>query len=360
MRLRFVQTELSPLLATLGTLLSLLIGVLSWYFIERPFRRKEAFDRSRIFRYSAVSVFFSLSIAGAVYFSDGIPRRVVPEALAFEETSTDIDPLRDRCRGQEDDPSCHFGGRDSAPVSFALWGDSHAAAFRPALEEAMNGSGKKGTLLWLGVCPPLLGARRVDDLGVEECTAFRERAIGFLADPDSSIDTVFLSALWPTAATSSPPEVGGPDGYLIEDDQSGGLGSEENRRVFVRSLQRTIEKLRAAHKSVVIIGGVPVIGWDVPIILALSAQHRVSLPRLPSRRETENQHEFVDGVFVGMAQQDGVNFVPVWDLMCPEHCLITAQNRALYSDHNHLSFYGAKQFLGAAMKPRFESSGDLR
>jgi peptidoglycan/LPS O-acetylase OafA/YrhL len=357
MRIRLVQTELSPLLATVGTLLSLLIAVLSWHFIERPFRRREAFDRSSIFRYSAISVFFSLSIAGAVYFSDGIPRRVVPEALAFEEASTDIDPVRDRCGGQVDDPSCHFGGPDDAPVSFALWGDSHAAAFRPALEEAMNGSGKKGTLLWLGACPPLLGARNVRLLGVEECTAFRERAIDFLTDRDSSIDTVFLSAQWPTAATSFLPGVDGAHIHLMEDDQSEDLGPAENKRVFIRSLKTTIERLQAAHKNVVLVGGIPIVGWDVPTILALNAQHGVGLPQTLSRRETEKQHDFVDRAFIEMARQDGVTFVPVWNLICSDHCLITAENRALYSDAGHLSLFGAKGFLGPALKPGFESSG---
>jgi hypothetical protein len=71
----------------------------------------------------------------------------------------------------------------------------------------------------------------------------------------------------------------------------------------------------------------------------------------------EQRHGFVDSAFTAMAQRDGVTFVPVWDLMCPKYCLITAENRALYSDRTHISLYGAKRFLGAALKPRFYSSG---
>jgi len=358
MRLRFAQTELSPALAAMGTVLSFCIAVLSWHFIERPFRRKDAFDQSRIFRYSAASVLLSLSVAGAVRFSGGIPVRVTPEALALEEASEDIDPFRARCRGQVSDPACQFGGDDAAPVSFALWGDSHGAAFRPALEEVMKGSGRRGTLLWLGGCPPLLGARRVNELGVEECTAFRERAIDFLTNSDGPIETVFLSARWSAYATAILAEPGGPYVHLIEDSESVELGPEENRRVFIRSLKRTIETLRAAHVTVVLVGGVPEVGWDVPKILALSVQHQVTLPRLPSRSETEKKHAVVDRVFNDMAQQDGVTFIPVWSALCPEHCLITDDNRPIYSDGHHLSLFGAKRVLGVALKQKFESSGN--
>lgn len=357
MRLRFVQTELSPLLATIGTLLSFLIAIVSWYFVERPFRRKEAFDRSRIFRYSGVSVLLSVSIAAAAYFSGGLPGRVDPEIFAFEEAAEDIDPFRARCRGQVNNPSCHFGEQDSAPVSFALWGDSHAAALRPALEEAMSGTGKKGTLLWLGGCPPLLGARTVDALGVKECREFRERAMDFLTGPDSSIDTVFLSARWLTAATGKLAELGDSYVHLIEDGESEELGPEENKRVFVRSLQHTVQELRAAGKSVVLIGGAPDVGWHVPVVLALSAQHRTDLPRPVSRLEAAKKHEFVDRAFDEVARQDGVIFVEIWSLFCAEHCLTTAENRPIYSDTHHLSFFGAKQFLGPALQQQFESVG---
>jgi hypothetical protein len=125
--------------------------------------------------------------------------------------------------------------------------------------------------------------------------------------------------------------------------------------VFVRSLKRTIERLRAADKNVVVIGGVPRVGWDVPIVLGLCAQHRVSIPEPPSRRQIERQHEFVDRAFTDVAEQDGVSFIPISNLLCSKNCLITAENRPLYSDHNHLSLFGARRFLGPALRSEFRT-----
>ena len=359
LRLRFVQTQLSPDLSTLGTLFSFVLAGVCWRLVETPFRRKDTFDRSRIFRYSGTSVLLVISIAAAVFISAGIPTRVSPEVLAFEKATEDVDPLRDPCRGRVNEPTCGFGGNDADPISFALWGDSHAAAFRPALEEVMKGSGRRGTLLWLGGCAPLLGTRTANELGVDECTEYRERVVDFLTDPDNSIGAVFLSARWSVYATGILTEVGGSYVQLIEDDQSQELGPQENRRVFTRALKRTVDTLRAAHKEIVIVGDVPAVGWDVPTILALSAQHHADLPRPMSRRETEEKHDFVDRVFLEMAKQGDITFVPVWDLLCSGHCLIVIDNRPIYSDDGHLSLFGAQSFLGPALKPRFESIGIL-
>lgn len=356
-RLRFVETELSPGFATLAIVVSLCAAVLSWRFVERPFRRKQVFGRKRIFQYSAVSVVVALVIAGSIRMSNGFPGRVAEEALAFEGAAKDIDPWRARCRGRVNDRGCDFGGQEAATPTFVLWGDSHAAALRPAIEAATSGSLARGALVWESGCPPLIGATKVDDPDFEECRVFRERAMQFLTDPDSTIETVFLSARWLAAATGILPEVGGSFVHLIKDDQSADLGSEENARVFVRSLQGTVERLRAADKNVVLIGGVPEVGWNVPTILALGAQHGVDLPEPASRQQTEERQAFVDRSFRDMAQQDGVSFVPVWDLLCPGRCLITHDDRALYSDDDHLSLFGAQQFLGPALKERFESSG---
>ena len=357
MRLRFGLTTLTPELTALTVLLSLIAAIVSWRFIERPFRRKQAFDRRRIFQYSGVSVFGVLLVAAFIRFSDGVPTRVLPEAFAYEQAAQDVDPMRALCRGEVNEPRCHFGGDDDTPLTFALWGDSHAAALRPALEEAMKSQSQRGTLMWASGCPPLLGATKVDSSDSEQCRSFRERAMEFLVGPDNAVDTVFLSARWLAAATGVLPEVGGSFVHLIQDDSSESLSSEENGRVFERSLRRTVERLRAAEKHVVLLGGVPEVGWDVPTVLALSAQHEVALPQLTSRSQAEEEQRRVDRLFRQLARRTGVSFVPIWDLMCPERCLITHNDRALYSDDDHLSLYGARTFVGPALKERLGASG---
>lgn len=357
MRLRFAQTGLTPDAAALGTVLSVGIAILSWRFVEQPFRRKGVSSRNAVFRLSAAAVGFSLVVTGVIYFFDGFPEHAVPEALAFERASKDVDPVRMPCHGEIDSASCEFGSQDATPTTYALWGDSHAAAFRPALEEAMSGSGRRGTLIWLGGCPPLLGLEKVGEPDVEECDAFRQRAVDFLSEPGNSIKTVFLSGRWLTVATGVSAEVGGSFVQLTKDAESESLGPEENRRVFIRSLNRTIEALLAGGKDIVLIGGVPDIGWDVPTVLALSAQHHRGVPRVASRRESEATHAAVDRVFAEAAQRDGVMFIPIWPLLCPKDCLILVHNRAIYSDDDHLSLYGARRFLGPSLKQAFEATG---
>ncbi|HBE92443.1 MAG TPA: hypothetical protein DDW55_07915 [Gammaproteobacteria bacterium] len=358
LRLWFAQTHLAGELVTTGIVLSFGVATLSWMFIEKPFRRKRAFTKLKIFQYSAISVFASASIAGAIYITGGLPDRITPEALAIVASSNDIDPYRDKCAGRIQSPSCTFGDDAPNPITFVLWGDSHAGAFRPALETAMSGSGRKGRLIWRGGCAPLLGVENVADIkNSEQCNVFRIRVLKLLTDPANKIETVFLSSRWLVTATGITPEIGSSYIDLIRDDESKHLGPEENKRVFVRSLARTIDSLRAANKKVVLVGDVPEVGWSVPHILALSAQHGANAPESISRHEAALKYQFIDNVFREFASQDGVEFLPVWDLLCQDNCLITAENHALYSDDDHLSYYGAKYFLGPLMKEQMQAVG---
>src|SRR5690606_7602756 len=54
MRLKTVG-EPSTQAFVLAVLLTLLLGYLSWRYVERPFRDKQRFSRSQIFTYSALS-----------------------------------------------------------------------------------------------------------------------------------------------------------------------------------------------------------------------------------------------------------------------------------------------------------------
>lgn len=356
MRLRLAQTELEADTAALGVILTFLLAIVVWYFVEQPFRNKRWLGRPAILRLSAGSIAAGVVASSAVSCADGLPGRVAPKALALERASEDVDLLARSCIAEIGDPACEFGAQDSTPVTFALWGDSHAAMLRPAIEEAMRETGRRGTLLWRPGCEPTLGLEKLNDPDAKECRAFRERALSLLTKPENGVRTVFLSGRWLPLATGRSASVGGSFVQLVRDSDSMELGMEENRRVFSRSLRRTVEALRAYDIEVVLLGGAPDIGWDVPTVLALSAMHDVQVPRLASWHETKEAHAFADAVFWFAAQHDGVRFVPVWPLLCENACPISVQERAVYSDDDHLSFYAAKELLGPKLRRSLETA----
>lgn len=118
-------------------------------------------------------------------------------------------------------------------------------------------------------------------------------------------------------------------------------------------LHRIIESVTAARKRIVLVGGVPIVGWDVPTVLALSKLHGVDLPKPIFREQLAGREKLADEMLAKLSQQPDIVFVPVWDLLCPAECIITSDGRPLYSNDDHLSAFGAGTFLGPPVRDRF-------
>src|SRR5690606_13409821 len=119
-----------------------------------------------------------------IIVTHGLPSRLKAETAQLLSASADIDPLRSPCsafshKGRS--VECRFG-HPSAPVSFVVLGDSHAAAVRGAFDNSAAFSGRAGTLWWTGACPFLLDARKHPQQDFANCELFRQQALKALND----------------------------------------------------------------------------------------------------------------------------------------------------------------------------------
>lgn len=358
MRLRFAQAELDPPMAMAGLALSFLMASLSWYFVEQPFRRGGALSRKTIFRLAAASL-AAPALAGFTLSASGFQlRELSASATQFAAGANDTDPYRTRCRAGTVG-TCAFGGTPGTPLTYAIWGDSHAAAMRPAIETALAETGRRGTLLWNGACAPLVGAATLNGMATSRrCNSYRSEVIKYLAAPDNGIDIVFLDARWTFSLTGDTNETGGTFIHLFRDAQTKTPSAAENRNVFRRSLRRTIETLVAGGKTIVIIGEVPEAGWDVPSILALAAQNRAPTPAL-SREQVDRRQGEAEALLKTFARPPRIFFIPVKGILCSPTCRVQEKGRVLYSDDDHISVYAARNIVGPALKRRFSEAGIL-
>ena len=139
-RNRLFTVELEPMWQVMTVLASLVAGWVSWRFIERPFRvpvRAGGMGQGRIFALSGAGMAVLGGMAGALALTDGIATWRFDEKeravlASLEEAYTPIQG----CFGRlAPDQLCVFGTDDPhIPVSWVLWGDSHAATFLPAFE----------------------------------------------------------------------------------------------------------------------------------------------------------------------------------------------------------------------------------
>ncbi|MCK0152847.1 acyltransferase [Alcanivorax sp. S6407] len=335
-------------LAVLGLLLSFLIGWASWRYVESPFRRKDGGKmKSRVKGLLIVSAGL-VSISFVSIFYQGFPERLNDSARKALAAAEDVDPFRAKCSGLKKVGECRFGDPD-LPVTYAVIGDSHAAAIRPAIEASGLMDGRAGTLFWSGGCPLLDGARRFDGHRSDECAEFKDKVWDTL-EREKSIDTVFLGGRWPALLTGTLPESGGSNQVYLQDDYSVSISDDENFKVFARSLKRTLERLSHNRIDVVIIGSVPEPGFHVPHVSALARYLGLDYPGGIYRDEVSQRAGMADRFISGLLPSS-VSFISVWQGFCDDViCDIEREGVPIYYDDDHLSNSAAVKVVAPLIK----------
>jgi peptidoglycan/LPS O-acetylase OafA/YrhL len=339
----YLMRELSDV-QTLGALvLSGLLASLSWYYVELPCRRTRGIPRRLVFGSAAVTTAVSAAAGLCVYLSLGLPQRLPPDVRRLAMGAGDSDVGQSTCDGKTpqailDGQACTIGDTLKAgPASFALLGDSLAVALLPAIERDAEDAHRKGVILTKGGCLPLLGARLYDDYHAD-CPRFNAASMQFLRGHPEISDVVIV-ARWTIAAAGT--DGVSRTGVWLTDEYSSTSSYNENKRVFVRALDRTIRKLEP--HQVFLVAGYPEPLFDVPMVEALAKYlHQPATAEL-SRHAFDQRQAFVnDTLRQAAARYPWVRVLDLSRYLCDGNgCPVTRDGRSLYADEVHLSRYGA-------------------
>ena len=348
------SVDLDPLMVVLALVLMFAGAILSWRYVERPFRNRQKIRRRSIFALSAVVGVLLLGAAASTVISDGMPERLDERSQMLWAGANDMEKNRKRCSGKvPGDPLCRLG--EPLPATVLLWGDSHAGALMSAVEGALAVQGKGAWLATHGACPPLLGIRRLDAETWRSCVAFNEAVIAMLEQDRGEIDTVILAGRWAFTATGERmgDEAGGP-GVLAPVDGAAPAGldlAEANQELMRSGLGETVARLTDAGLRVIILGGVPEIGWHVPRRLTSWAWHGGDMPVAPTLDEVEQRNASADAILKDVAQDHDAVLVPLAPLLCQPECIVMDEGRPVYVDGHHLSLYGEEVILAPRLAP---------
>lgn len=114
---------------TAGIILSIILGWLSYTYIENPTRKKLSnlsMVKAYFLWFLSISILSLISIM--IFKFDGVKNRFSNEINNISNTINDINPRRDECLGKQDDSQlkkCTYG---DGPLSLIVVGDSHASA----------------------------------------------------------------------------------------------------------------------------------------------------------------------------------------------------------------------------------------
>ncbi len=330
--------------------LALILAVLSWRFVEQPFRRGSTDRPWRRLGLMLLPLLAPIAVGALLFFSHGLPGRLTPTAKALADLEeTDVNPARKACfenarKAKLED--CRFGatlGEEGDDV--LVWGDSHADALTPGVVAWAAARGWSVREVARGGCPPLVGVsvRMISGFKLE-CEAAADQALARIT-ADKRLKLVVLSARWPLYRDAPPfYDVNSPRVTM----QTGG-----RRTSLGAPLGRTLSAIaqRRPDLRVLIVGPFPELTLGAPECLAQSAQ--LGLPRgrcasvvadLPLSRALPAE----DALRAAVQDRRHVAVVFPSETLCRNgRCLAMMDGEPIYFDDDHLSASGARRLVPA-------------
>jgi peptidoglycan/LPS O-acetylase OafA/YrhL len=319
---------------------SFLCAVVSWRYVERPFRkppviapaaaadpsptrrilRPRASGWRTIGRLGLVPGLAFAALALGVRLADGLPARLDPHVAQLSRSVDSVSPLRAGCHLAPRDgfalppaENC-TDGADVAPTAI-LWGDSHAEHYASTLAALGREAGFAFRHMSKSACPPLANAGFVDEPPIYRgnCEAFNDEVLS-LIEADPTITDVWLASFWPF--------------------NLGAIGRDP--AALAGRLAETVARIEAMGRRVHVFGVIPVFPFEAGGCVVRQA-------RFPSSEidcsldpgEVEAVRE-LDAVLAAAA---GSAYIPMLPLICPKGaaCTPLVGGTAAFADHHHLT-----------------------
>jgi peptidoglycan/LPS O-acetylase OafA/YrhL len=319
---------------------SVILAIVSWRYVEQPFRRATLGSRSAIGIALAASAALACALSPIV-LARGFPIRIAPQMAALASIGImwewkcpqylDIGllPYPDRSSG----PTCIVGPSWQTATHHALvWGDSNAEAILPLLNVAARRANTSAALV--NRCATVIGGAFQVHFPLAPthnsyCIESRKAALRLLSSNSPSIDLVVIASSWTIL-----PE------YLVR------AGSNEHSRslglgLLREGLDELIPQIEAPSRRVVLFADVP--KWPVapiPCVLAGSG-----LLRRPcgfdacsiARADVDRYEKPVHDVLRQAAAAHGVISYSPEDYLCgSSSCPTYFSGEFLYMDGDHL------------------------
>jgi peptidoglycan/LPS O-acetylase OafA/YrhL len=293
---------------------SMILATVSWWFVERPFRRGPLRMPARpLFLSAAVATVTICSISIVTLLLDGVPSRFSPaeiQAASYLNYDPGSDYREGTCfindgRGQADLKGDICLKQVRGRKNVLLFGDSYAADLWYGLTRSF---GEVNFLQATGAgCKPTLAQARTTDVTLRRCAKL--------------MDSVFFD-------------------YLAKNKVDALLIAESWRKDDLPALASTLDWANARGIKVILFG--PKVQYDAPLPRILVATIRYSDPGLPDRHRPSS-YETLDEEMSQLARSKGVTYISFFQLLCKqEACLHSDQaGHPLSFDIGHFTRWGS-------------------
>ena len=313
-----------------------LLSIISWKYIENPFRDKYLISKRQIFSYSLsfILIFVCFGYLGK-------------ELNGFDLYRFSESELKVLNQSKNRSETHSVLGNKSIASKWILLGDSHADTLQDALDQMLNKLNESALVNTVNGCPPALNLWRQDkDYGLKCHNAYL-KALETIKK--HGITEVVISARYALYVNSTRFDnlEGGVepsskqkviyDNIIYKDE----IRSQDLRSTAVKEeLISFVKNLSDLGVNTYIFTSIPEVGWNVPE----QAFRQISIHTETKTKKTvyEKRVEPLMSLMEGFKNIPNVIIVDTSKALCDEtYCYATENGIPLYFDSNHLNRNGA-------------------
>lgn len=323
-----------------------LLAVLSWRFVEIPFRKRQVFGSRRAILAAGVGALAMVFMLGAILVvNHGFPQRLTDEARSYAEGKLDSSFINELTN--EDVTKGGLVPLGDAAVTvptMLVWGDSHAMAAMQAFDSYLKEQHRSGRAATRSQQAPVLGFHRSERRSRADSLEFNESVFKWLKE--NPVRDVVLVGYWKfyTRDAKGPSAENSPvcDPLVYSE--------------MVEGLLNTVERIKLTGARPWILLDVPVHSFDVPQMLTRSVIFKQHFTASCAKPDGSNGLGGTDMETILKIQQAGAYVIdPRSRFLDPTgtYYRITDRQVSLYYDSNHLTTKGADWFLLPTLRESF-------
>ena len=337
-------------------IVTFIFSLLSWKFIEKPFRDKRIIDDKNIILILFFKSLIILTLSLLIYSSkinsmkEPLPQNII-KSFESEKPDNCFDLKYSHLENKK--WFCEIGN-PSSNYSFAVIGDSHALSLKPAFNKAGLSIKKKGIFTGFSGCPGLLGINSIrPDQNVKDCKLLNEKFYNFVID--NQIKQVFLVSKWGYYTVGN---LAKTNFNLISKDGHFFSNKKISKSSFTYGIQKTLKKYQNYEVEVIFVHQVPEQIYD-PIYVYQksfdSKKKEVRDDKLLSFSINYNKYikhqKFIRDSITNIKEEFNIlKEINFDDIFCNKlKCSVGSENESYYSDKNHLSINGAMKTVDILM-----------
>ena len=339
---------------------SLLAAFATYRYVEQPARRLQLTRAPQVIGAGLLALGAIALIGHRIDSSRGWTFNLDPEIRRLDATARTENIFRRPCSGPKnivrDDEACTFGRpRSSTSYDMAIFGDSHADHYTPAMSVLAQRAGMSGRQITVGGCLALLGYTEIVSPYATEarCRSLREAMVGFV-EGNPRLQVAVLAQHWSVYTGKILYREEGQQPFYLLGAKHDERSEQRSLQVLQQSIEQTIDFFERRGIHVLLLGEVPPFRHDP--IKCIAAAIRRGLGAQSCRRPATEIQEHIgamNSVLSDLARRrKNVSFFSPLDAMCDQAwCSPIVDDVYMYRDRGHLNRIGAEHLARTMRLP---------